>query len=473
MIISYFPAKYHCLLTHRIYKKVPIGYTVSSVEFNGKESRKGILMEDFEQNQDFEYIKEKVKERPINRKKLMRRMVITASMAVIFGVLACFTFLVLEPVFSNFLYPEEEPQAVEIPEDTNEMLPEDMILEDEVVTVTPMPPKVENETEGQEIENYQTLYQKIYELANTTSKSMVTVTGVSQDIDWFNNPYESKGQTSGLLIANNGKEMLILVNESILTNAENIHVTFADNTVATATLKQSDSNTELAVIGVTLDQIKAETLDAITIASLGNSRSHGLLASSVIALGRPYGTTESVAYGMITSKGTTLNLTDYNYELITTDIYGSNNATGILINLSGEVVGVINQKHNKEDVKNLISAIGISELKPVIERMINGREEAYLGINGIDVSIDANENLGVPLGAYVTGIVMDSPAMKAGIQSGDVIVRLNEVEIDSFTRYTDAMTEFKPDETVNVVIMRQGKDEYREIAIPIILGKLK
>lgn len=430
-------------------------------------------MEDFEQNQDFEYIKEKVKERPINRKKLMRRMVITASMAVIFGVLACFTFLVLEPVFSNLLYPEEEPKAVEIPADTEEMLPEDMLLEDEVVTVTPMPPRVETETEGHEIENYQTLYEKIYELANVTSKSMVTVTGVSQDIDWFNNPYESKGQTSGLLIANNEKELLILVDQSILTNAEDIHVTFADDTNATATLKQSDSNTELAVIGVTLDQITADTLEHISVATLGSSRSKSLLATSVIALGRPYGTTESVAYGMITSKGTILNLKDYNYELISTDIYGSENATGILINLSGEVIGIINQKHNKDDVKNLISVIGISELKPVIERMLNGREEAYLGINGIDVSADASENLGVPLGAYVTGIVMDSPAMKAGIQSGDVIVRINDEDIQSFTRFTDVMTEFAPEQTVNVVIMRQGKDEYREIEIPIILGKLK
>ena len=430
-------------------------------------------MEDFEQNQDFEYIKEKVKERPINRKKLVRRTIITASMAVIFGVLACFTFLVLEPVFSNLLNPEEEPQMVEIPEDTDEMLPEDMILEENVVTVTPMPPRTEEETEGREIDNYRTLYQKIYELVGLTSHSMVTVTGVSQDVDWFNNPYESKGQTSGLVIANNEKELLILVNQSILSNAENIHVTFANGTTATATKKQSDSNTELAVIAVPIAQLTAETMSFVTIASFGSSRSQSLLATAVIALGRPYGTTESVAYGMITSKGTTLNMTDCNYELLTTDIYGSTDATGILVNLSGEVVGVINQKHNKEDAANLISAIGISELKPVIERMSNEQEEASLGITGIDVSTDANENLGVPMGAYVTDIIMDSPAMKAGIQSGDIIVRINNEGIQSFAQYTAIMSSLKPDETVNVVIMRQGKDEYREVEIPIILGKLE
>ncbi len=434
---------------------------------------KGNAMEDFEQNQDFEYIKEKVKERPINRKKLMHRMIITASMAVIFGGLACITFLVLEPVFSNILHPKEEPKQIEIPEDTDEMLPEDMLIDDEV-TVTPTPQNSNSEDEDeQELASYQQLYREIYALANTTSQSMVTVTGVSQDVDWFNNPYESKGQTSGLVIANNDKEFLILANQSILSKAEDIHVTFADGTTATATLKQSDSNTGLAVIAVALDQLPQRTMDVVTVATLGSSKSQGLIATPVIALGRPFGSTESVAYGMITSKGSILNLTDENYELITTDICGSENATGILINYSGEVIGIINQKHNKDDVKNLISVIGISELKQTIERMSNGKNNTYMGITGTDVSIEVSEKLGVPMGAYVTGIVMDSPAMKAGIQSGDVIVKINDQEIKSFTQYSEVISSFSPDQTVDVVIMRQGIDAYREISIAIILGKLK
>ena len=428
-------------------------------------------MKDFEQNQDFEYIKEKMKERPINKKKLMKRTFITATMAVIFGVLACFTFFVLEPVFSNFLSPEEEPQPIEIPEDTNEMLPEDMMIDDSGTTQSTL--ESTTETEDEEIENYKTLYQKIYELANSTMKSMVTVTGVSSDVDWFNNPYESKGQTSGMLIANNGKELLILVNKSILDEAEDIHVTFYDGSISTAEVKQTDSNTGLAVIAVTLDQVKKETMDSISISKLGSSRPNNLLATSVIALGRPYGTTESVAYGMITSKDTILNLTDYNYELITTDIYGSENATGILINLSGEVIGIINQKHNKDDLKNLISAFGISQLKQTIERMSNGREEAYLGITGTDVTNEANQTLGVPLGAYVTGIIMDSPAMKAGIQSGDIITQINEIDIQSFSEFMDMIMGMNPNDNVNIVIKRQGKDEYREISIPIVLEKIK
>ncbi|MGN0156232.1 MAG: S1C family serine protease [Lachnospiraceae bacterium] len=427
-------------------------------------------MEDFEQNQDFEYIKERMKERPVNKKRLIRRMVITASMAVVFGVLACFTFLVLEPVFSNFLYPEEEPQAVEIPEDTDEMLPEDMMIVEEDSTVKP---EETTNKDDEVLSDYKLLYQKIYELANKTMKSMVTVTGVSQDIDWFNNSYENKGQTSGLIVANTGRELLILADEKILDKAEDLHVTFSDGTTAVASVKQTDANTEQVVIAVPVNQIGKSTLNVIDVASLGNSKSTSLLATPVIALGRPYGNTKSVAYGMITSKGTVLNLIDCNYELLTTDIYGSEEANGILLNLNGEVIGIINQKYNKDEAKNLISAVGISELKRTIERMSNGKEMAYLGINGTDVTGEANTSLGVPLGAYVTGIVMDSPAMKAGIQSGDVITKINEQEILSFSQYAAAIAECRPEETITVTLMRQGPEEYREITLSIPLEKLK
>ena len=77
-------------------------------------------------NQDnTDFMKETIKQRPINRRKLVRRTLLTAAMAVVFGMVACFTFLLLEPVISNRLYPEEEPQTVVLVEETeeNEVLP--------------------------------------------------------------------------------------------------------------------------------------------------------------------------------------------------------------------------------------------------------------------------------------------------------------------------------------------------------------
>ena len=82
-----------------------------------------------EKKDDFEFLQERIKERPINKKKLLIRTIITASMAVLFGLLACLSFLLLEPVLNNWLYPEEEPEVVTFPQEQNEMLPEDMLTE--------------------------------------------------------------------------------------------------------------------------------------------------------------------------------------------------------------------------------------------------------------------------------------------------------------------------------------------------------
>ena len=88
-------------------------------------------MSDLKQNNQNDFITEKIKVKPVNKKKLIRRTIITISMAIIFGLVACVTFLVLEPVISNWLYPTKEPetQTVRFPEDKEEMSPEEMLAE--------------------------------------------------------------------------------------------------------------------------------------------------------------------------------------------------------------------------------------------------------------------------------------------------------------------------------------------------------
>lgn len=426
-------------------------------------------MEDFEKSRNYEMITERMKERPINRKKLMRRTVITVSMAVIFGVFACFTFLVLEPVFSNFLYPEPEPEEIVLPEEMEEILPEDMLITEEK-------PEPETTIQIQKyvldvMENYNATYDELYLVVQEFQKSMVTVTEVSQDVDWFNNAYENKGQYTGVIFANNKTQLFVLIDSLDIELAEEITVTFQDGSSVPGVYMQHDKNLGLSVVTVNLSDISEETMDKIGVAGLGSTRSSGMLASPVIAIGKVFGNTDSVAYGMITSENAILNLTDCNYEKLTTDIYASENATGFIINTAGYLIGIINQEHNAQETRNLVSFVGITELRRTLERMSNGKEAAYLGIEGMDVTQEANSIQGVPLGAYVTEIIMDSPAMKAGIQSGDIITALDGMPILSFTQYVDVLAGYEPEETVMVKISRQGAEEYSEIEIPIILGK--
>jgi len=425
------------------------------------------------QNNEVQYIQERMKQRPLNRRKLIRRMIITASMAVIFGVLACITFLVLEPVFSNMLHPSEEPETVEIPADEeDEILPEDMMLEEEPEIQTTIQ-VIERPQDVDVLDIYTAQYQDMHTIAQNTMRSIVTVTSVNQDVDWFDNEYQSTGTTSGLYVASNGLQLLFLVYTNDLQDAEEITITFHDGVKAKGELKQYDANTGLSVVSVAMQDVPSNTIKSIAVAKLANSKLTSLLASPVMAIGRPYGTSDSIAYGYIASKGSIVHETDQNYEVLMTNIYGSSNATGILVNLSGEVLGIIDQRYAPADSKNLISAVGISDIKKTIERMSNGKTRAYLGITGTDVSSEIHETLGLPQGAYVTSIIMGSPAMNAGIQSGDVIVAIDDVPVTDFSKFTDIITSKDPDTSVKVTLMRQGGDNYREMDITITLEELK
>lgn len=432
---------------------------------------------------DSDFITEKIKQRPIDKKKLLRRTMITAAMAVIFALVACLTFLILEPVLSNWLYPEEEPAPIELPAETEEMLPEDMIVDDSEMVQEEPPAEVKLQDEqiaqvldniSLDVDDYLAMYNGLAAAAREAAKSVVTVTGSVSNLDWFNDPYESKDQTSGIIVADQGKEIFILVNYENLEDAETIMVTFSSGEQVQAQLKLRDSNTKLAVISVAESDVNKETLEGIVLADLtGSSSNSAIVGKPVIAVGSPLGTSDSVCYGIVTSNNTTLNMIDSYYKVITTDIYGSGDASGVLVNLSGQVLGIIDNTHNSEDMKNLVSAIGITELRRKIEKMSNEKEQAYLGTYGTDVTIDANERLGVPYGAYITEIELDSPAMAAGIQSGDIITAIGEKEIKTYGDLVGAMIELQPNESVGITLMRQGPEEYMQMEVDVTLGKLE
>ena len=454
-------------------------------------------MQESPQDNQNGFMIEKIKERPVNKKMLLRRTIITASMAVIFGLIACFTFLVLEPVISNWLYPEEPPQLVVFPEDQEEMSPEEMLAENmeqekqnkeqqsqlQQPPAVPEPGSVTLEPEQVEeilsevtldLESYKEMYDALSDYVKELNQYMVTVTGITSNIDWFHNVQESEHQASGVVIATNGKELLILVDYDPLKDAETLSLTFYDNTRVEATVKEWDTNTNMAVLAVELTKFDEKFLtEDLKIATLGSSNVSNIVGMPVIALGRPMGTANSLGYGIVTSAATAVPDADTNYKLLQTDITGSKNAGGVLFNLKGQVIGIITNKQGASDMKNMITAYGITELKKRIEKMSNGEKPAYLGISGVDVTLSVHEELGVPFGAYITEIEMDSPAMQVGMQQGDILVQMNDKIVLSYGNYTTTLMQFKPGETIKVAVMRQVQDEYKEMEFELTLGEAK
>ncbi len=430
---------------------------------------------------DTGFISEKIKQRPINRKKLFRRTMITFFLAIVFGIVACFTFLFLQPVFSDKLYPEAEPELVSFPEETiqDELTPEEMfadenaILESEVQNLeASQKDKIDQAIASYTFDSsdYGKMMSSLKSVAMEVNKSLVTVTALSSDTTWFSESFESSGSASGVIIANNGTNYYIVTPASSIEEADTIRVTFCDGAVATAELSLTDTVTGLCVISVRRSTLTESTREKVSTTALGSSNSGTMTGLPIIAAGSPIGVQDSISYGIITSEKITLGLEDSCYKLLTTDIYGSSQASGVLTNLNGQVIGIIDMSYNSSDLKNHICAIGITELKSLFEDLSNGRNRAYLGIHGATIPADILAKEELPAGAYITKTEMNSPAMQAGIQSGDIITSIAGSEITSYEQLVSKLSQCSPEEIITLNVKRQAPNDYIELEIEATLS---
>jgi serine protease Do len=217
--------------------------------------------------------------------------------------------------------------------------------------------------------------------------------------------------------------------------------------------------------------VEAETLARLSIATLGNS----LLTrqgSIVIAVGSPLGTTYSILTGCITSTTNTISTIDNNYTVLTTDIVGSSSGSGALINMDGEVIGLVMQDYSSEGDQGTLTALSISELKTLIEMLSNNRDIPYIGLELSTVTNEIAADYDIPKGAYIKEVKMDSPAMSAGLQSGDVITELNGETIYNVDTYENRLLSLTPGDTATIVVQRQGTEDYTEVTCTVEVGVL-
>ena len=443
-------------------------------------------MSDFNTISNNDFMIEKIKERPINRKKLIRRTVITVTMAIIFGLVACFTILLLEPIISDYLYPEEEPEAVTFLEDEEEMKPED-ILEEEKKTETviqiiqqePVNAQLNKEQVDKILDSvsldkshYIQLHEVMSDYVEELNQYMVTVTGVKEEYDWMKNSYESTSDTYGVVIKKINDEILILTEYNTIKKANTIQVTFHNGKVNDAVLVGKHTEMNLAVLSVIQEEYgTVEELEQLAEAPMGSSRVLLKTGEPVVALGSPMGVMNSIGYGMVTAKTEETDKVDYNYDVIMTDIYGSQSAQGILFNMGGEIIGVIAPGQFGSDMKNMVAAYGISDLRLLITALSSGEPVPYLGIKGTSVTKEANTESQIPYGAYVSDVIMDSPAMLEGLQKGDIIIGLEDITIENYTDFAAAMyNNFRAGQKVTIKLMRPSQDTYKEMSINVVLA---
>lgn len=427
------------------------------------------------EKQEYAFIREKIKDKPFQKRKLALHVLLAIVIAVVFGVVACATFTFLQPKMQKWMYPEEDPK-ITIPRDEEETETEEKKEEDtqeeagqEGDTEQTVAPETPQELT---LEDYQKLQNQMYAVGRTANNYIVTVTGVKSDTDWFHNSYESKGQGSGIIIGNNGRELLILTEKKVISDAQDIFVTFVNDVSASAAIKKYDGNTGITVLSVLLSDLDEETLGKISIATLGNSKviNQGTL---VMAVGSPTGANYSILTGTVTSNSNTITTIDSTYTVFTTDIVGSSSGSGALINLDGEVIGLVMQGYSSSEDENTLTAVSISELKSVIEMLSNNQDIPYLGLQVTTVTQLIQDEYDIPKGVYIKDVMMDSPAMAAGLQSGDVIVEVNGETITSAKMYENTILSLTPGDTVKMVINREGNNKYHEVTCNVEVGVLQ
>ena len=418
-------------------------------------------------NEEFSFMNEKIKEKPVYKRKWVKIVLATMGLAVLFGVVSGFVFTKMQAALLE-KQQQQAMQEIEIPKDQPEELPdasqEEVTSEEEVQE----PIVVEAELT---LAEYEKLYQEMRKVAGEASKSLVIVTAVSNDVDWFNEAYENLGQATGMIIGNNGVELLILTRYELVENCDGMNVTFIDDTMAPAVLKKYDVTTSLAVISVNLSDISAETMENISQAKLG--RSIALEAGTpVMAVGRADGSIDSVMKGTLTSTHNKLSAVDAEYTVLVTDMTKNAGADGVLINFKGEVIGILQERHLSAAMQNVLSAYAISDIKSLMEHLSNNQDVTYLGVKGISVTLEAQKE-GVPTGVYVTEVEMDSPAMLGGIQVGDVIQAINGQKVTNMSEVAAVLQRLSDKQNISLEGQRLTKDGYKKINYQTALSVLE
>lgn len=311
------------------------------------------------------------------------------------------------------------------------------------------------------------------DISKTINSVVKSVVGISKlqtngNSIFLNSSEEKLGLGSGIVLSDNG---YILTNQHVAGNKySNCYVTLESGITYNGSVVWSDNNLDLAIVKIT-----ASNLDYIELADSDNIN----LADEVYAIGNPIGIEfqRTVTKGIISGIDRTIKIEEgdqgnYMEDLIQTDAtINEGNSGGPLINTNGELIGVNTVKIS--DAEGIGFAVPINIIKPILEKLIqNGKfDEAYLGIYGYDKEVIPylDSNFNIQSGVYVATILTDGPLFNKELKVGDIIAKIDNIEINKMNDLKKYIYTKVPGEKVNLTIKR-GE---REIPLEIELCVLK
>lgn len=422
-----------------------------------KDEKEPLEQKQNSEEEEYSFLQEIIKDEAGDQAKWKHDVLRRIQLGLIFGLVACFTFFACKPwVEKRF---EENPTEVTIPQDEQQeenqtQQEEEQVQEQKTVLTT---------------ETYQEMLNNLKQVSGEVRKSVVEIQGAVTEEEFSKDQEDKEKSISGMIVADNGKELLILAGELPVKDAKIIRVTFSGDSQCDVILKSRDAGLGLCVYAVQRKNIADDVWAQIETATLGGSKvvSEG---DTVIAVGKLYGCDTIAGYGVIESGENYLDKADGQYQTIYTDVAGDISGSGVLVNIRGEVIGIINTSVRTDDQTNKISGYGISDIKDVIELLSNGKNVPYLGVSGVEVSSEM-QGQGIPQGVYVKEVDAGSPAMAAGIQSGDIITNIADTDIINLLGYHNTLMKQNVGDKILVRGKRQGTGgEYVDIDFGVTVG---
>ncbi len=255
---------------------------------------------------------------------------------------------------------------------------------------------------------------------------------------------------SGVIMTSTG---YILTNKHVIQNADQIIVALQSGSIYSAVLIGSDTLTDLAVL-----KIQADNLPTIP----QNEKRISQIGDVVLAIGNPLNLGQSITQGIISATGRNALSEMGRQNFIQTDAsINKGNSGGALVNSAGELIGINTLslgKNSDEFAEGLNFAIPISLANKVMNKIIqDGRViRGYFGVNS-SLFYSAKQ-LGVgEKGVLITGVAEKGPADLAGIEAGDLILTINDIEAETPSQMMEMIADMKPYTKVKVVVLRQGK----------------
>lgn len=284
---------------------------------------------------------------------------------------------------------------------------------------------------------------------------------------------ESQGSGSGIIISEKDNKMYIATNNHVIEDADSVTIKFNDDSTAEATVKGTDSATDLAVVEVDMTKLSKDTLSNVKIATIGNS-DETKVGEQAIAIGNALGFGTSVTVGYVSAKDKEIDSEDSaSVKLLQTDAaINPGNSGGALVNSKGEVIGINSSKFASEEIEGMGFAIPMATAEPILEELMNQKsvaesDRAYLGITGQDVSSEYAEAYGMPEGIYVSQVTSGSPAEKAGVKTGYIITGINGNAVKNMEQLQEKLFRCEAGEkgTLTVVVSNDGEAKEKNLQV--------